>query len=140
MTDARLCGISLSVRSLRILLTFLLAVVWIPLTAHCQIESLTGLEVLRCAGAEAGGTSGDSHCDSGSCCSWESGDYRLPERQAPVAAPTPAMIPEITAAVTEELSPSGIAGFRAVAVPEPPRPWQFSLRTALPPRAPSPVA
>lgn len=122
------------------MLTLLLAVMWMPLAAHCQLESLTGLAVLRCAAAEAGETPGDSHCESGFCCSWESGDYRLPELQPPVGASILAEMPQVLVVAEEELSLSGGGGIRSVATPEPPRPWQFSLRTALPPRAPSFVA
>ena len=126
-------------RSLRTILAVLLAVAWMPLTAHCAIENVTGFEFLRCAPDEAGGTP-CSPCDSGSCCSWESVRYQLPEGQPAVAAPVVAALPEALAAVTEASSPEAAAAVPTVAPPEPPTPWQFSLRTALPPRAPSPVA
>ena len=123
------------------MLAILLALAWAPLTAHCQIESIAGLELLRCESAAAPSSAGDSHCGDASCCSWESGQCQLPQSQLSV-------VPQLATAVPAEPVPSllsslpaKISGLVLVAVaPGPPRPWQFCLRAALPPRAPSTVS
>lgn len=125
------------VRSLRLIVTLLLAFAWMPLTAHCQIESLTGLEVLRCAPAEACAAPAGSPCDSGLCCSWESGQYHLPQSQPVAAAPLAAVLPQLLALAAEKPPTATVARVLADALPKTPRPWQFSLRAALPVRAPS---
>lgn len=108
-----------------------------PVTAHCQIEQLTGLEVLRCAPAEAGEAPAGSPCNSGSCCSWESGQYHLPQSQPAGAAPLVAVLTQFLALATEEAPTATVDRVLADELPKPPRPWQFSLRAALPVRAPS---
>ncbi len=123
--------------SLRTLLSLLLAVGWLPLTAHCQIENLTGLEVLRCAPSPADEAPAGSPCNNDSCCSWESGQYYLPQSQRVAVTPLVAVLPPALALVTEEAPTASADRALADALPKPPRPWQFSLRAALPVRAPS---
>jgi hypothetical protein len=125
------------VRLLRTILALLLAVAWMPLTEHCQLESLTGLAVLRCGPVEVGGAPDGSPCHGESCCSWESGQYQLPPGQPEVAAPLLAVSPRVLAVEIEEAQAAAVGSFLMDAPPEPPRPWQFSLRAALPVRAPS---
>ncbi len=124
------------VRLLRTMLTVLLAVAWMPLTAHCQIEKVVEVEVLSCAPAETGGTCDGSPCDGGSCCAWESGQFHLPQSQPPAAAPLAAVLALVSTVATTQAA----AAVDRVLDPSPSdsrRPWQFSLRAALPPRAPS---
>jgi hypothetical protein len=125
-----------SVRVLRTMLTVLLAVAWMPLAGHCQIEHVTGLQFLRCAPADADGAP-CSPADGGSCCSWESGQYHLPESQPLVAVPLVAVVP-LLQPVAESWTPAecGLQDLTE-APPGPPEPWQFSSRAALPVRAPS---
>jgi hypothetical protein len=124
-------------RSLRMILTLLLAVVWMPLAAHCQIESVTGLEVLSCAPLGEGGTCAGSPCDPGSCCSLESGQFRLPQSQPVIAAPLVMALPLVLALAVEEAPTEAACRVLTDQPPEVPKPWQFSRRAALPPRAPS---
>jgi hypothetical protein len=125
------------VRSLRLILTLLLALAWGPLAAHCRIESLTGLKMLRCSNVEEGAPVGDSHCEGDTCCSWESGQYRLPQGQMPVLVPLLAVVP----AVAQVIEDAAAAETKEVSANESPpgasKPWQFALRAALLVRAPS---
>ena len=124
------------VRALRAVLTVLLAIAWWPLTAHCQLEGLPGLELLRCVSGDAGEPADGSHCDDG-CCAWESSQYHLPLRQAPRGADLCVFVPWAPARV-ESVPPAELtASFPTSPPPEPSRPWQFRLRAALPVRAPS---
>ena len=127
------------VRTVRAMLTILLAVAWLPLTAHCQLEKLTELEVLRCGSMGTAAASGSSPCDDASCCGWEFGQYRLPQAQTPVSASYDAVVPLVLPRLDLDRCPELTAGAVA-ALPKPPRPWQFSLRAAPPPRAPSLVS
>ncbi len=123
------------VRSLRMILALVLAVAWMPLAAHCQIERVTGLEILKCTPLP-GGEAPCSPGDAGSCCGWESGQYHLPAGQPQVTAPLVAVVPLVL--VVESWMPTEGNGQRVTeAPPGPPKPWQFCLRAALPVRAPS---
>ncbi len=114
----------------------LLVMAWVPLTAHCQIERVTGLEILKCAPLP-GGAAPCSPGEAGSCCSWESGQYHLRQSQPVAAAPLMAVSPQVLVLVTEEAPSATLERVLADGLPKPPRPWQFSLRAALPVRAPS---
>jgi hypothetical protein len=125
------------VRSLKGILTVLLAVAWMPLAAHCQIESVSGLEVLSCAPLDKGGNCAGFPCDPGSCCSLESGQFRLPQSQPVTTAPLVVALPLALALAAEE-APTETACFVLTdPLPEVSKPWQFSRRAALLPRAPS---
>jgi hypothetical protein len=132
----RFYGIYIGVRSLRTMLTVLLAVAWLPLTAHCQLEGIAGLEVLQCSSVTAVPSS-DSHSDDTSCCGWEFSEYRLPQSQPPVSAPLSVMVLAVLVTVDCDLPAEVSAGIPTAAPSGSPKPWQFSLRAALPVRAPS---
>ncbi len=119
------------------MLTVLLVAVWMPLTAHCQIERLTGWEALRCESAGTGAPSSGSHCDDGACCGLESGQYQLPPGQPALTLPLFAVEPPVLAMVDGSVPRVVTAGVLTAAPAGPPRPWQFLLRAALPVRAPS---
>jgi hypothetical protein len=110
---------------------------WGLAAIHCQLEALPGLEFFKsCCLAEPAASSA-SDCESKGCCAVEDGNYR-PEEQA-AAAPQPILFPALLAATIEAPLPElRICSF--VAIPSPPellKAWQFSQRTARPPRAPS---
>ncbi len=117
-------------------LALLLVLTWAPLTAHCQLESVTGLELLQCpSGAQ---TPSSSHCDNSSCCDWETGQYRLPQNQSPVAAYWLALAPSEFTVI--EVVSSPVFGSPVIQVTGPAElavTWQFAFRAALPIRAPS---
>ncbi len=124
-------------RALKTILIVSLALAWMPLAAHCQIEGLIGAEVLQCGPVDTGRAPAGSPCDKGFCCSWEAGHYLLPAGQPQVGGPLVAVLRQVLAEVTED-APAVVADRVLVDTgPEPPRPWQFFLRAALPVRAPS---
>lgn len=118
------------------IMTLLLAFAWMPMTAHCQIERVTGLQILKCAPL-SGGTAPCGPGDAGSCCSWESGQYQLPGCQPEVTAPPMALVPLVVVLVENWTPTESGEGVVDETPPGSPRPWQFSLRAALPVRAPS---
>jgi len=114
-------------------------VLWGLAAMHCQLELLPGLDFLKsCCLVEATASSSNT-CESEGCCALEDGNYR-PEEQTAVA-PQPIRFPALLAATIEAPLPElPICSF--VVIPSPPellKVWQFSRRTARPPRAPSSV-
>lgn len=113
---------------------------WGLASMHCTLEALPGLDFLKtCCFAD---TAPSSHqgCESDGCAAVEDGSYRAEEQ--PVFAPQPLLAHALLTSVTEPMRSELQAPFPvgSLAPPELPRSWQFSRRTALPPRAPSLVA
>lgn len=125
-------------RPAKALLALILALLWVPLSAHCQLEAATGLAVLQCE--SGGGASADpvSHCEN-FCCSWEGGHYFAPQtsvlsgRQLVLAA----LLPTPPISLAPRLPSDRLIGWVTAAPPDFLKPWQFSFRAALPARAPS---
>ncbi len=107
------------------------------MSAHCQLESIPGLEFLQCAvDAHGSGETADG-CDSG-CCELEKLQYQ--SGHARITIPTPDSLPLLPLVWTAAAHARSVfTGFLAVATapPELPPGWQFVFRTAAPPRAPS---
>lgn len=126
------------VKSLRIMLTLLLVALWPLVTSHCSLEQMPGLEFLACADEAAAIPHQENDCETDSCAAVESGFYKTEDGHHVV--PTPPLIPcaFLTAISLEAAQTAAVS--RIVfdsAPPELPKVWQFSCRTALPPRAPS---
>jgi hypothetical protein len=121
------------VKSIRVIAACMLALVWAPLTSHCQLESIPGLEFLHCASEAT-----DSGCCDDSCTSVESGAYKVPDYQNPVPPIQWSIVLQFSALVPAEEGqpPAKPADAPLELLPT----WQFSLRTALPVRAPSLVS
>lgn len=139
-------------------LVSLLALAWVLISSHCRIEALPGLGFLSCASEvyAAGLTPTDSHnqerhsndgnecgdpCTEKGCCSIESAKFHAPRQHdvAPVA-----LVALLGIMASDRFGPLALSipaevsgGLRTAAPPEIPSSWQFSLRTALPVRAPS---
>lgn len=120
----------------RIMFVLLLALLWAPMTVHCQIEAMTDLPFLSCE-SEAGPCSDRSSQGAGTpCCAWESGEYQPPSH-SPLVAPvilaliSPQLLPDVTAPL------EGALGGLIDPPPELPPAWQFIHRAAPMARAPS---
>lgn len=113
---------------------------WALMTNHCALEMIPSLSFLACSPqTEAARHVPDDCGDEGDACATvESGNYKSEESQvsagkAPLAnAFMLALLSELTAleSLVGRASPEVIP-------PELAHVWQFSFRTALPPRAPS---
>jgi hypothetical protein len=115
-------------------------VLWGLAAMHCQLETLPGLALLKSCCLVESAASSPNDCKSEGCCAVEDGNYR-PEEQT-TSVPQPFLVPALLASVIEVPLPELWAD-SVVASPSPPEllnVWQFSQRTALPPRAPSLVA
>jgi len=114
----------------------LAAILWLPLTAHCQLESIPALKFLACdLDCHSPGQTSDTG-DTG-CCALEKVQYK--SSQIRVELPSPDLLPllAILFADPAALLSDDAAMPLTVTPPELPRTWHFLSRAALPPRAPS---
>ena len=123
------------------MLALMLALAWVPLMSHCQLESASGLQFLRCASDDQPPASVPGHCDGASCCAVESGKYQAPSHQQIVPVFALALLPfDLVADSGHSLPPQVSLGLLTAAPPELSSTWQFTFRTAPPSRAPSLVS
>ena len=137
MPTDMLRGVNGSVKGVAMLMLAL----WMPATMHCALETVPGFSFLQwcCGGDQEPQT--DHDCSQDFCSAVESGFYKI-EDNPPVAPGLALLLAFPTWDWVAEPPTDSAAQFVSVssAPPELPRLWQFSCRTALPPRAPSLVA
>ena len=126
------------VRYFRNIFFALAAFVWLPVSAHCQLESVPGLEFLRCAvdTQSSSGTSKD--CGDSGCCAAEKSQYKTEQHRLTLPSPdllAISLVPLLTS--TKSLPDEVSLGILTAAPPQLLKTWQFTSRTALPVRAPS---
>jgi hypothetical protein len=134
------CCMLCSVVKLTKVVAMLTLVVYGVASMHCVLEGVPGLGFLQTCCFVDSAPSAPQDCESDGCSPVEGGKYRPEEQTA--SAPQPRLVLALLSAVIEarlpELqSPSFLA---SESPPELPRVWQFSQRTALPPRPPSPAS
>lgn len=116
------------------MLALLLALAWAPMMAHCTLETVPGLQFLRCAPDSQPA----AHCDGVSCCAVESGDYQAPSHQQIVPGLPVVLLTFDLAAKPEHSRPAPVGLAPPISVPpELSTTWQFISRTAPLCRAPS---
>jgi hypothetical protein len=112
---------------------------WLGAANHCKLEEIPGLRFLICCDHDGAAPHQDGDCDTDGCAQVEEGLYKTEDCR--VAAHAPLLLLEIPRAeiACEEVASVQVSwgDFLTVALPELPVTWQFSFRTALPPRAPS---
>jgi hypothetical protein len=118
----------------------LLLVMWGLATMHCALEQVAGFEFLACCQHPDTVPHQDNDCSSDACAVVESGFYMIEEQASPV--PLPGLGLSFVLPLWESFPPTPVPRCEPpnCSPPELPRTWQFSFRTALPPRAPSLVA
>ncbi len=105
---------------------------WLPVTLHCQLESIPGLEFVRCSPD----TSRQSDCSDDGCCAVEKQQYKseLHRQTIPVLLQmSSAPLLNVASTLPHDVG----LGILTSAPPELLKTWQFAFRTASPPRAPS---
>ena len=131
-------SIYMRVRRFQNIVFALAAFLWLPVSAHCQLEIVTGLEFLACP------TEGDCHDNQSSgrsdtgCCSVEKSEYK--SNRSLLTPPSPyfvALYSRIVLAAADTLPAQVSVGILTAAPPEFLKTWHFVSRTALPVRAPS---
>ena len=122
---------------MKTVLILLLTLFWAAASNHCKLEQVPGLDFLACTDHAHEAPSEDKGCEADGC-SFEGQLYKVEKSQVSFSAPT-FLFTFLLSPLFDELS-----AFKAVshALPDAapmvlPRVWQFSYRTALPPRAPS---
>jgi len=114
---------------------------WMPVTMHCLLEAMPAFSFLQCCCTADKGPQEPNDCADDACSALESGLYKIEDNSA--LAPHPSLLfalstcdpgSPLPAERVPRLAPQSLAP------PELPQFWQFSYRTALPPRAPSFVA
>jgi hypothetical protein len=116
----------------------LLLVLWVPVSMHCELEALGGLEFLSCCSHTPSAPHQDNDCQEDACSVVESGAFFLPQKEREVTPPV-ALLEQMPLDLVEPLTASA-PGLLAPTSETPlglSRLWRFSERTALPPRAPS---
>lgn len=117
----------------------LLAVLWLPATLHCGLET-AGL-LLHDHGIESADTGCATACEKESCSTLEEGAYKKASNPIKVSAPTLALcITQLVAIAASEAAVVNAPSVSADTTDSPPelaRTWQFIARTALLPGAPS---
>ena len=135
-------GIRLSivkVKSLRKIFALGFIAFWVLMTNHCAIELIPGLKFLACAPQTEAAPHQPSDCgDTDACATIEGGLYKSEQGQVSAGK-----VPVFSIAFAFALlsQPPALDRVASQASPEASPPelvhtWQFSSRTALPPRAP----
>jgi hypothetical protein len=121
------------VKRLYAIVAFLLMVCWAPITAHCSLEKLPGLEFLQCVG-----NADSPDCEGDSCASVESGSYKTQDHPELTVSFAPILLAFVPVPLDQVIKPVCLsAPVLTVAPPEFPQSWQFAFRAVLPARAPS---
>ncbi|MGI8965484.1 MAG: hypothetical protein ACR2H1_05265 [Limisphaerales bacterium] len=119
------------------IIALLMLALWLPVTGHCTLETIKGLEFLSCPSD----TSSDSHCENDGCQSIESATYKVQDNHADFAVAISFLGCFVfQTAWTEPSVETFSVSSLTLNSPELPKTWQFILRTALSPRAPSLVS
>ena len=118
---------------------------WLPVTNHCRLELIPGLEFIACCAhseEEQSSAHHENECAEDLCAQVEEGLYKTESSRVIVEAPAAGDLGFLP--VPLELSPSPEQACSlsrlGTSPPEISRTWQFSFRAAAPPRAPSLVS
>jgi hypothetical protein len=114
------------------LTAILLAALWLPITAHCSLETLPGLEFLLCESDTS-----ENDCSEDVCAQIERPGYKVSDTETLVPEPQLTLWFDL---VFTETIPADSPQPSTASPAEIPFAWQFSFRAALPPRAPSLVS
>lgn len=128
----------LSVWFVKKVLIVLLALLWLAASNHCRLEGLPGLGFLTCCTHEDSAPHQDDDCETDGCAAVENQLYKTETAQISVVAPTLLFATFLSSAWVELFPPASASQIPPDAAPAVLlRVWQFTYRTALPPRAPS---
>ena len=105
---------------------------WLPATLHCQLESIPGMEFVRCASD----TPNQSDCSGDGCCAVEKSLYKSEQHRLTIPVFLPISCAPLVHVANTLPAVAGL-GILTAAPPELLNTWQFAFRTASPPRAPS---
>lgn len=128
-----------AVRKLTPAIAMIVLLLWGLAAMHCKLEGLPGLDFLKsCCMADTESPADSSNdCDDDSCASVEGGAYRAEDQVASAPQPHLVLALHITLLKAPRPEPTCKDVAHSTAPPDLPKVWQFTFRTALPPRPPS---
>lgn len=129
-------------RTIKTILTLLLATLWLPITSHCLLfESANGFAALSCCShAEMADNLGhhEDECATDSCSIVEDAQYKSSQQRLTVPPLDTQVAFELPPLLDTTLISASVGTYQSGnALAHLPVSWQFSARTALPVRAPS---
>lgn len=128
-------------RFFRSFFVVLLALAWAPMSLHCRLESLPGVEVFHCVAEQAAHQDTDAQsddCQDCGCCSFEAGRWQVAKQQSIVPVAVLSLLVEHSFPdASRSLPPEVCVGVLTAAPPDLPVALQFLLSPGLMPRAPS---
>ena len=126
-------------RLLKTILALCLAVLWTGIGKHCQLDVVPGLQFLACDSDAASPSGADPNGCCTPCQSLEAGHYQSEKGSPEIPLPGVGLQAEVWFDPAEAAQPAEAPFLpRTLSRPDLPRAWQFSLRAAALPRAPSP--
>ena len=126
------------VRTLKTVMILVLVTLWVMASNHCRLEHIPALAFMTCCDHDDSAGSQDKDCEADGCAAVENQLYKADTSQRVTPAPTVLLTHFLSPVLAELLAPAASSHVLPDAAPmELPRVWQFSYRTALPPRAPS---
>jgi hypothetical protein len=126
------------VKWLKTVVALMLLALWMPATSLCLIERAGWFANDNCCPSSSQSAPNSQSSGEATCCALASATYEANNNQTvAVASPIVAFLVlwDLTAVVEELNTPQSVS--LSPSPPDLPVTWQFSLRTALPPRAPS---
>ena len=122
---------------MKTVLILLLTLFWAAASNHCKLEQVPGLDFLAGSDHAKDAAPEDKSCDTDGC-SFEGQLYKVEKSQASMPAPIFLFTFLLSPLIGELSASEAVSHVLPDAVPvQLARVWQFSYRTALPPRAPS---
>ena len=123
------------------LIVLMVLALWGLAAMHCKLESIPGLSFLKiCCFVDPAAPAPSSDCGSDGCGDVEDGGYRLEDQTASAPQPLLVLVLFLPAIQPPACVVQPQARTSSLSPAELPRCWQFNLRTALSPRAPSFIA
>lgn len=127
-----------TVRIARTIIAAVLLALWVPVSVHCTLEAVSGLELIGCCFGDQAEPHQDNDCADDGCEVVESGQYVTNQREVELVAPVILLSFNFFIPVDHESTYSAHFVHSPPAVPdELAACWQFVLRAAPSPRAPS---
>ena len=123
------------------ILSLALAILWVPVTSHCLLERLPGLEFLSCCTHDAVPCEDEEKdCAADSCAVVEEGFYKVQDNSDIVPEPVLLSVAFLLDVISAHWMQDPSGESLGVSPPHLPSSWQFVYRTAAPVRAPSLLA
>lgn len=132
--------IMIGLMSLMRSIVVVVAVLWLPMTMHCQLERLPALSFLPCGEYPEQASHQESDCEMDGCAVVESGLYLSSHSHSEFRVSFPHTLYRAPESMPEVISNCEKPRHLSTVPPDFPKTWQFAFRTALLPRAPSVIA